>query len=86
MSRSAPRARTRGGRLLPPFARTLLVLCVLAFPALGGVLPEDEADLMYHSYSGGDLTVQGPSVLIRKKVGDSLSLTYNYYEDMISSA
>jgi hypothetical protein len=86
VSGSAPRARARGARLLPPFARTLLVLCVLAFPALGGVLPEDEADVLYHSYSGGDITVQGPSVLIRKKVGDSLSLSYNYYEDMISSA
>ena len=75
-----------GGRLLPPFARTLLALAVLAAPASGGVLPEDEADLMYHSYQGGDITVKGPSVLIRKKVGDSLSLTYNYYEDMISSA
>jgi hypothetical protein len=86
--RARPRTRVRARRirLLPPFARTLLALAVLAAPALGGVLPEDEADLMYHSYQGGDITVQGPSVLIRKKIGDSLSLTYNYYEDLISSA
>jgi len=81
-----PRAGGRRARLLPPFARTLLALGLFAAPSLGGVLPVDEADVMYHSYSGGDITVQGPSVLIRKKVGDNLSLTYNYYEDMISSA
>jgi len=86
LSLAAPRVGARRARLLPPFARTLLALGLIAAPALGGVLPEDEADVLYHSYSGGDITVQGPSVLIRKKVGDSLSLTYNYYEDMISSA
>ncbi len=41
---------------------------------------------MWHSYNGGDITVEGPSVLIRKKIGDNLSFTVNYYEDMISSA
>ena len=59
-------------RTLSPFARTLLALCVIAVPALGGVLPEDRADVMYHNYNGGDITVQGPSVLVRKKAGDSL--------------
>jgi len=82
---AVPRAGARGGRALSPFSRTLLLLCVVA-PALAGVLPEDEADLMYHSYQGGEITVNGPSVLIRKKIGDSLSLTANYYEDMITSA
>jgi uncharacterized protein DUF3570 len=86
VSVTAPRAGIGSRRTLPPLARTLLALGVMAVPALGGVLPEDEADVMYHSYSGGDITVEGPSVLIRKKVGDNLSLTYNYYEDMISSA
>src|SRR5204862_1992094 len=32
------------------------------------------------------IPIQGPSVLVRKKVGDNLSLSANYYEDMISSA
>jgi Protein of unknown function (DUF3570) len=71
---------------LSSFTRTLLALCVITVPVLGGVLPEDRADVMYHSYSGGDITVDGPSVLVRKKVGDNLSFTLNYYEDMISSA
>ena len=71
---------------LSPFTRTLLALCVIAAPALGGVLPEDRADVLWHSYHGGDITIQGPSVLVRKKVADNLSLSANYYEDMISSA
>ena len=50
------------------------------------MLPEDRSDVMWHYYNGGDITVEGPSVLIRKKVGDNLSFTVNYYEDMISSA
>jgi hypothetical protein len=57
-----------------------------SLPGLAGVLPEDEMDAMYHRYEGGGVTVQGPSVLIRKKIGDNFSASYNYYVDMISSA
>jgi len=74
------------GRALSPFTRTLLALGIAVAPALAGVLPEDRADVMWHVYRGGDITIQGPSVLVRKKVGDNLSLSANYYEDMISSA
>jgi len=74
------------GPLLTPFRRTLLALLVIAAPALGGVLPEDRADVMWHNYNGGDITVEGPSVLVQKKVGESLSFSAGYYEDMISSA
>jgi hypothetical protein len=74
------------GRVLSPFTRTLLALCVIAAPALGGVLPEDRADFLWHTYNGGDITITGPSVLLRKKAGDNLSFTAGYYEDMISSA
>jgi hypothetical protein len=57
-----------------------------SLPGSAGVLPEDEVDAMYHNYDGGGITVQGPSVLIRKKIGDNFSVSYNYYVDMISSA
>lgn len=73
-------------RALTPFTRTLLTLALTVAPALAGVLPEDRADVMWHLYRGGDITIEGPSVLVRKKVGDNLSLSGNYYEDMISSA
>ena len=50
------------------------------------MLPEDRTDVLYHRYEGGGLTVEGPSVLVRKKLGDSVSLSYQYYVDLISSA
>ncbi|HTT05100.1 MAG TPA: DUF3570 domain-containing protein [Steroidobacteraceae bacterium] len=50
------------------------------------VLPDDRSDVLYHHFEGGGITVQGPSVLIRKKVGDAVSFSYQYYLDMISSA
>ena len=86
LTREARGAHTRCAAGLSPFTRTLVTLCAIAAPALGGVLPEDRADVLWHVYKGGDITIQGPSVLVRKKVGDNLSLSANYYEDMISSA
>ena len=50
------------------------------------VLPEDRTDFLYHRYDGGGVTIDGPSVLVRKSVGKSLSLSANYYVDMVSSA
>ena len=63
-----------------------LAVLLLAAVARAGVLPEDRADVMYHRYEGGGLTVQGPSVLVRKKIGESFSVSGNYYVDAISSA
>lgn len=65
---------------------TLAVLALAASAPRAAVLPEDRADLMYHRYSGGGLTVEGPSVLVRKSLGESLSATANYYVDAITSA
>ncbi|MCA1481613.1 hypothetical protein I6F37_42535, partial [Bradyrhizobium sp. NBAIM08] len=61
-----------------------LALLLAASAVHAGVLPEDRADVMYHSYSGGGITVQGPSVLVRKTFGDSFSATANYYVDAIT--
>jgi len=49
-------------------------------------LPEDRADLMYHAYSGGGVTATGPAVLVRKGIGDALSLSASYYVDAVSNA
>ena len=54
--------------------------------ALAGVLPEDRSDVLYHLYEGGGVRIDGPSVLVRKQVGSSVSFVGNYYVDMISSA
>ena len=66
--------------------RVLLGICLLGAPAFADVLPDDRADVLYHRYEGGGITIQGPEVLVRKKIGDSLSLSASYYEDLISSA
>lgn len=49
-------------------------------------LPEDRADAMYHVYDGGGLKAYGPAVLVRKKLGENLSLSGSYYIDMVSNA
>ena len=50
------------------------------------VLPEDRLDILYHSYDGGGITIDGPSVLVRKSVTDDVSVSANYYADNITSA
>ena len=54
---------------------TLLALCLCVTPALAGVLPDDRTDALYHRYQGGGITVQGPSVLIQKKITDNFAVT-----------
>ena len=50
------------------------------------VLPEERADVLYHNYTGGGITIDGPSVLVRKNFADKVSISANYYADNISSA
>jgi hypothetical protein len=62
------------------------ILLASAGTASGGVLPDDRADILYHLYDGGGVQIDGPSLLVRKKVGKSVSFVANYYVDMVSSA
>ena len=41
---------------------------------------------MYHRYDGGDVVIDGPSVLVRKNLGSSVSVGVNHYVDNVSSA
>jgi len=41
---------------------------------------------MYHAYDGGGVEVVGPSLLVQKSVGSSVSLGYNHYVDNVTSA
>ena len=71
------------------FANTALLIAgslAVASAAFAGVLPEDRADALYHRYEGGGITISGPSVLVRKKIGEQFSISANYYVDMVSSA
>jgi hypothetical protein len=72
-------------------ARSLkLALAAIAFaaaaPLHAGVLPDDRADVLYHRYDGGGVTIDGPSLLVRKKFAEKYSVSANYYMDMVSSA
>jgi len=73
---------------LSTMQRTVLaaMTLLLGAEAFAAVLPEDRADALYHRYSGGGITIDGPSVLVRKKVGEKFSVSANYYLDMVSSA
>jgi len=62
------------------------LLLAMTGTAVAGVLPEDRADVLYHLYDGGGVEIDGPSILVRKKVGKSVSIVGNYYVDMVSSA
>ena len=66
----------------------LLSVGILGFcvPLMAAVLPEDRTDFLFHSYTGGGLTVNGPSILARKKIAKSVSLWGKYYVDSLTSA
>lgn len=64
----------------------LAIMLLLAAQASAKVLPADRADMLWHYYNGGGITVQGPSVLVRKAYKDKVSLWGHYYMDMVSGA
>ncbi len=63
-----------------------LVLLFFCGALRAAVLPEERADLLYHSYDGGGATIDGPSILLRKNIGDSVSVGLNHYVDNVTSA
>lgn len=68
----------------------LIIACILlgllVWQAFAAVLPQDRSDAMYHSYQGGGMSIDGPSILLRKKIGNYVSVSANYYVDNISGA
>lgn len=76
------------GERVNSFQWGLLLVGVLGFcvPLTAAVLPENRADFLFHSYDGGGLVVNGPSVLARKQVGKSVSVWGKYYVDSLTSA
>jgi len=67
---------------------TAFILCAAGttLTARGAVLPDDRADILYHRYDGGGVTVDGPSLLVQKKFAEKYAVSANYYVDMVSSA
>lgn len=64
----------------------LVALVAGSTVAHAGVLPEDRADVLYHYYDGDNVQIDGPSLLVRKNIRETVSLFANYYVDSISSA
>jgi len=64
----------------------VVAVAVLVRSAVGGVLPEDRVDVLLHSFDGGGVTIQGPSVLVRKQFAQKFSASANYYVDKVQSA
>lgn len=73
-------------RLAPLFALLFAFAIGLPLAASAGVLPEDRADLLFHRYEGGGVTIQGPSLLVRKTLAEKYSVSANYYQDYVTSA
>lgn len=69
------------------FRGILLAVTLIAVElSVAAVLPEDRADVLFHSYDGGGVTISGPSVLVRKAFAGKFSASANYYVDNVSSA
>jgi hypothetical protein len=66
--------------------RPAALLLLLPATAAAGVLPEDRGDVMWHYYDGGGVTIDGPSILVRKKFAEKYAVNASYYMDMVSSA
>lgn len=64
-------------------AAALWTLCGAASAA---VLPDERIDILYHSYDGGGVQIDGPSVLVRKNFGSAVSVSGKYYVDTVSGA
>ena len=64
----------------------LTITVLISINAHAAVLPTERADVLYHSYDGGGISITGPAILIRKSVGDSVSVSAKHYVDTISSA
>ena len=65
---------------------SVALLLLMPVTGLAAVLPEDRADVLYHRYEGGGMTIDGPSVLVRKSFAGKVSVSANHYVDKVSAA
>lgn len=64
----------------------LLLFCMSFASVQAAVLDDDKTEVLYHSYEGGGMKIDGPAIYLRKKVGESVAVSAFYYVDTISSA
>ena len=79
------RARAMARGLRTPLA-ILSLGALWCAPSHTAVLPDDRVDYAESHYVGGGQVIDGKTWLIRKKVGDHLSFTYNHSTDVVSGA
>jgi len=89
-SRAAPAPRPRPQRSASGALRIALLTVVVATlyssASRTAVLPEDEVDYSASQYVGGGQVIDGKTWLIRKKVGDKISIQYSHLTDVVSGA
>ena len=78
--------RERRGLRMQLIRAAVVALALLPLPAAAAVLADDRADFLYHYYDGGGVTIDGPSLLVRKKFAEKYAVNASYYMDMVSSA
>ena len=64
----------------------LYTLFGMSIPLMAAILPEERVDVLYHRYSGDQVTVDGPSILASKNFGKHTSVYAGYYADSVTSA
>lgn len=62
------------------------LLLLLSTAGFGAVLPDNRVDLMQHSYQGGGVSIDGPALMLRTKIGTQVSVSGFYYVDTVSGA
>ncbi|MEJ2743162.1 MAG: hypothetical protein P8176_11920, partial [Gammaproteobacteria bacterium] len=50
------------------------------------VLPEEKVEVLYHQYAESDQDINGPAVLVQKRIGKKYSLTYSHLVDRVTGA
>lgn len=68
------------------FYCSLLLITFAGKHAQAAILQDDRVDVLYHSYKGGGMSIDGPAILLRKKTSETLAVSAYYYVDSISSA
>jgi len=68
------------------FLTCLLLISTASKNVEAAVLQDDRVDVLYHSYKGGGMSIDGPAILLRKKTSETLAVSAYYYVDSISSA
>ena len=79
-------AATSASKRIWRWLASLLGSVLAASGARAVDLPEDRAEVMLHTYSGGGVKADGPALLVRKSVFDKVSLAATYYVDAVSNA